>query len=118
MSDHIIKFFVGGIVVSLFSVFGDLLKPKSFAGITAAAPSVALASLALAVSQHGAGYAATEARSMIRGAAALLIYSHITSWILMRTPCHALLAALGSMAAWFAVALGGAALILPGGLGK
>jgi hypothetical protein len=115
MTEHLIKFAIGGIVVSLFAVFGDVLKPKSFAGITAAAPSVALASLAMAVSKHGAEYGATEARSMMIGAAALLIYSHITAWILMRTSCHALLAALGSLAAWFAVALGGLAL-LQGGL--
>jgi hypothetical protein len=38
-----IRFVVGGTVVSFFAVLGDLLKPKSFAGLLGAAPSVALA---------------------------------------------------------------------------
>jgi hypothetical protein len=35
----------GGILVSAFAVLGDVLKPKRFAGLFAAAPSVALATL-------------------------------------------------------------------------
>ena len=41
----IFRFIVGGLVVSFFAVIGDMLKPKSFAGLFAAAPSVALATL-------------------------------------------------------------------------
>ena len=36
----IFRFIVGGLVVSLFAVIGDVLKPKSFAGLFGAAPSV------------------------------------------------------------------------------
>ena len=43
MSEYVIRFLVGGAVVSAFSMLGDVLKPKSFAGLFAAAPSVALA---------------------------------------------------------------------------
>jgi len=41
--DLILRFLVGGAVVSFFAMVGDTLKPKSFAGLFAAAPSVALA---------------------------------------------------------------------------
>ncbi|MET4787932.1 hypothetical protein ABIF64_000110 [Bradyrhizobium japonicum] len=33
MSEYVIRFLVGGIVVSAFSMLGDVLKPKSFAGL-------------------------------------------------------------------------------------
>ena len=41
--------------VSLFAVAGDVLRPKSFAGLFGAAPSVALATLTLAFWKHGGG---------------------------------------------------------------
>ena len=43
MSEDVLRFVVGGVVVSAFSMLGDILRPKSFAGLFAAAPSVALA---------------------------------------------------------------------------
>ena len=63
----LIRFLIGGIAVSLFAVLGDLFKPKSFAGLFGAAPSVALATLGLTVASDGKLYAATEANSMIEG---------------------------------------------------
>ena len=42
MMQLVLRFVVGGLVVSLFTVIGDVLKPKSFAGLFGAAPSVAL----------------------------------------------------------------------------
>ena len=47
MKEIIFRFLMGGFVVSLFAASGDLLKPKSFAGLFGAAPSVALATLGL-----------------------------------------------------------------------
>jgi len=45
---YILRFLIGGAVVCLFAALGDALKPKSFAGLFSAAPSIALASLGLA----------------------------------------------------------------------
>jgi hypothetical protein len=45
--DLVIRFLVGGLVVSFFSMIGGALKPKSFAGLFAAAPSVPLATISL-----------------------------------------------------------------------
>ena len=66
--DYLIRFVVGGFVVSAFAVIGDDLRPKSFAGLFGAAPSVALATLSLAIWKEGAGYVSIEGRSMILGA--------------------------------------------------
>jgi uncharacterized membrane protein (GlpM family) len=66
---------IGGCIVSIFAVIAEVLRPKGFAGLFAAAPSVALATLALTSSSDGKAYAATEARSMIAGAAAFLLYA-------------------------------------------
>jgi hypothetical protein len=73
--DLLVRFVVGGAIVAVFSVFGDLFRPKTFAGIFGAAPSLALATLGLTYLEQGAGYAALEGRSMIAGAVALSIYS-------------------------------------------
>ena len=69
--DYMIRFLAGGIVVFLFAVAGDVLRPKSFAGLFGAATSVALPILTLAFWKYGAGYVSTEARSMILGTIAL-----------------------------------------------
>ena len=70
MENVFIRFLIGGIVVSLFAVTGDILRPKSFAGLFGAAPSIALATLALTIRHDGKAYAAVECRSMILGAIA------------------------------------------------
>ena len=73
--EYVIRLIVGGIAVSVFAVVGDVLRPKSFAGLFGAAPSIALGTLGIAIAQHGDGYAATEARSMMLGSIALWLYS-------------------------------------------
>lgn len=69
------RFLLGGLIVSLFAVIADVVRPKGFAGLFGAAPSVALATLALTVVSKGKLYASVEAKSMIAGAAAFLIYA-------------------------------------------
>jgi uncharacterized membrane protein (GlpM family) len=101
------RFIVGGLVVSLFSLIGDLLKPKSFAGIFGAAPSVALATLALTISSKGQQYAATELRATMCGAMALFVYASMVSWITMRYKLTTLMATTTLLPVWLAIALGG-----------
>jgi hypothetical protein len=84
LEQMLIRFVVGGTVVSFFSVLGDVLKPKSFAGLFGAAPSVALATLALTISTNGVLYARIESRSMIAGGIAFFVYASATSQILYR----------------------------------
>ena len=104
MTEYIVRFLVGGAVVSAFAMLGDVLRPKSFAGLFGAAPSVALATLGIAVYQHGAGYAAVQSRSMTAGAVALAVYSVVVCHVLVRTRLRALPATVLSLAAWLAVA--------------
>ena len=69
--EYLVRFLVGGIVVSAFAVLSDVLRPKSFAGLFGAAPSLALATLSLALWKEGGAYVSVEGRSMILGAVAL-----------------------------------------------
>src|SRR3954471_23305997 len=103
----LIRFLIGGISVSAFALIGDLLKPKSFAGLFGAAPSVALATLALTLANNGASFAAIEGRSMIVGAVAFFAYASFVSWIMMRRRIKALPAATSSIALWLGVAFAG-----------
>jgi Protein of unknown function (DUF3147) len=84
MSELLLRFAIGGIVVSAFAILGDLFKPKSFAGLFGAAPSLALATLALTIVSEGDIYATVEARSMIGGAIAFCGYACCVSYVLMR----------------------------------
>jgi hypothetical protein len=104
MSEYLARFFLGGFVVSAFAILGDVLRPKSFAGLFGAAPSVALATLGMAVVQHGTAYAAMEGYSMIWGAIALLLYSILVCQLLMRFQLSALTATFVSLPVWLTVA--------------
>ena len=103
MTQILIRFLVGGAVVSLFALIGDVLKPKSFAGLFGAAPSVALATLGLTVASQGSSYAAIEARSMIAGAIAFFVYASCISWVLMHYRFKSLGISLAVMPVWFVV---------------
>ena len=106
MTQLLIRFLIGGTVVTFFAVLGDLFKPKSFSGLFGAAPSVALATITLTIATEGAGYASVEARSMIAGAIAFLVYASCCSWSLMRLPYKALLVTVCAIPLWFGVAFG------------
>jgi hypothetical protein len=73
--EYLLRFIAGGIAVSAFAALGDALRPKSFAGLFGAAPSIALATLLITLSHKGAPFASVEGRSMILGAFALAAYS-------------------------------------------
>jgi hypothetical protein len=104
--EYIIRFLAGGIVVSAFALLGDILRPKSFAGLFGAAPSVALVTLSLALSTLGGQYAAMQGRSMAIGSAALAAYSFLVCQLLIRFRTPTLVATALSVVAWFAVAFG------------
>jgi uncharacterized protein DUF3147 len=73
--EYVLRFIAGGVAVSAFAVLGDIVRPKSFAGLFGAAPSIALATILITLSQKGAPFVAVEGRSMIVGAVALAAYS-------------------------------------------
>ena len=104
--DLVVRFLIGGVVVSFFAMVGGAVKPKSFAGLFAAAPSVALATISLTVLRKGTEYAAVEAQSMILGAAAFLIYACLVSRVLFRGTFPVLPTTMIALIAWIGLALG------------
>jgi hypothetical protein len=106
LEEFLLRFLIGGAVVSAFAVLGDLFKPKSFAGLFGAAPSIALATVVLTINTEGAAYVATEARSMVAGAVAFFIYACCASWLLVRYKFPALAATSSMILVWLAAALG------------
>ena len=114
MGDLLVRFLVGGAVISAFAALGDVFKPKSFAGLFASAPSVALATLGLAFTRHGNAYAAVEARSMILGAAGMMVYCRAVVWMSGRRNLPALASALLALPVWFGVSFGLLALLTRG----
>jgi hypothetical protein len=106
LTDIILRFFIGGLVVSVFSLISDLLKPKTFAGLFGAAPSVALATLTLTLMKEGKQYAAIESHSMILGAIAFFACALVLSHILLRFRLSALPVALASLILWIGIATG------------
>lgn len=104
--EWVLRFLIGGLAVSLFSVLGDVLRPKSFAGLFGAAPSVALATLALTFSKNGAGTVVLEARSMMLGAIAFTTYSILVCQLLIRPKFSATLSSTMALLCWLVVAAG------------
>src|SRR3981081_1699948 len=91
------RFLLGGLIVSVFAVVGDMLRPRGFAGVFGAAASVAVETLTLTLVSEGKQYAAVEARSMIAGAFAFFAYALACVYFMARrhlraapttTACH------------------------------
>ncbi len=101
-----IRFVIGGLIVSAFAIGGGLFKPKTFAGLFGAAPSVALATLSLAINQSGGFYARLEARSMFSGAVALFLYSISVVLLLKKYRVSAFAATLSAMVVWLCTSFG------------
>jgi hypothetical protein len=106
LTDLLFRFFIGGIVVCAFAAISDIFKPKSFAGLFGAAPSVALATLWLTISSHGKIYAAVETRSMIAGAVAFFIYASCATWLMLKRHLSSLAVTVSLIPLWLVVSLG------------
>lgn len=106
MKELTFRFLVGGTLVSLFAFVGDILRPKSFAGLFGAAPSIALATLGLTIAGQGKNYAALEAHSMVAGAIAFFVYASVVSKVMMRYRLPALATTLSLMLVWVGTAFG------------
>jgi vacuolar-type H+-ATPase subunit I/STV1 len=106
MLETVGRFVIGGVVVSAFAIVGGLFRPTSFGGLFGAAPSVALATLGLAILKEGKDYASVECRSMMAGAVALGVYSLVVTQLLMRLRLSTSNATLSAMLIWFVTAFG------------
>jgi uncharacterized membrane protein (GlpM family) len=97
-----VKAVAGGTLVVVFAVLGERLRPQSLAGILAAAPSVALASLAVVLVAKGSSQVVDNAEGMLIGAAALVIAALVAVDAVRRF--RALRGSLVSIAAWLTAA--------------
>jgi hypothetical protein len=70
-----VRVLAGGLFVVIFAMLSDALKPKMFAGLFSAAPSVASASLLVTGLAVGAAKDEQYALGMIVGAVGLVFYS-------------------------------------------
>ena len=78
------KTIFGGVLVLVFAALSETLKPKRFAGILAAAPSVAIAGLAVGALSKGPADQSHAAQTMIAGAVALAVYAAVATLTLRR----------------------------------
>jgi uncharacterized membrane protein (GlpM family) len=100
----VLKAIVGGLAVMAFSLIGEAGRPKRFAGLFAAAPSVAIASLAITAFAKGGTGAVPYARGMLIGSAGMVAYCLVSLYLIERL--HALAGSVLSWSAWFVVAGG------------
>lgn len=104
MTDLLLRLIIGGVVVSLFAILGDVIKPKSLSGISAAAPAVALATVVMTMHKKGIAITTLEARSMFAGAIAYLCFAVAISYVQMRYKPKALVGAAALLPLWAVVA--------------
>jgi uncharacterized membrane protein (GlpM family) len=105
MSDGLVlalKALAGGLCVVAFALLVERLRPQSFAGLLAAAPAVALASLGVVAISKGAHEMVDAAIGMIIGAAAMALAALVAIDSVRRF--GALRGAVVSVAAWVAAA--------------
>lgn len=102
----IIRFIVGGLAVCTFAILGDIIRPKTFAGLFAAAPSVALATLTLTLLSKGKPYAALESRSMVIGALGFCGYALACQHLLGKQHWKAAPATTALLIVWVVCAFG------------
>ncbi|MFG6198598.1 DUF3147 family protein [Nonomuraea sp. JJY05] len=100
---------LGGLLVMVFAVIGEMVTPKRFAGIFAAAPAVALAGMTITVLHEGERQLAQSALGMIAGSFALVAYCAVAVPLIRRLGAFA--GSLTALAVWTAVAGAGWALI-------
>ena len=106
MEELLLRFLIGGVVISAFALLGDVLRPKSFAGLFGAAPSIALATVGMTIARQGKEYAAIEARSMVLGAIAFCVYAYVVGLVLMRYKRSTAWTTLSLLPVWLGISLG------------
>jgi hypothetical protein len=106
----LLKGLAGGILVVLFAFLGEIVRPRSLAGVTSGAPSIAAAGLLVTLLTSGVVMAWNLSVGMIAGAVALV------SWCLVGADAvkrfGGLKGSLAATAVWFITAFALWALVL------
>ena len=96
------KGLVGGVFVAAFALIGESVQPKSFSGLFAAAPSIALAALTITLLTDGSPEAGEQALAMVFGAIAMVLFCVLAAVAIERL--DAVYGSAVSFVGWFAVA--------------
>jgi uncharacterized membrane protein (GlpM family) len=96
------KGLVGGLLVAAFAVIGQSVRPKSFSGLFSAAPSIALAALAITSLTDGSSAARDQVLAMTFGAVGMVMYCVLAAVVIERS--NALIGSTVAFVAWFGVA--------------
>lgn len=97
--------------MSLFALIGDVVRPKRFAGLFGAAPSVALATLALTAAKEGPRVASIEARSMLLSSLGFILYVYTVQRVLASGRWSAKVVSVAALAIWALGALAAGVLL-------
>jgi hypothetical protein len=97
-----LKGLAGGTLVLVFALIGEVIRPRSIAGILSGAPSVASAGLAVTVLSTGVTSAWNQSLAMIVGAAGLVVWCLVAVDAVKRF--GGLKGSLAATVVWFAVA--------------
>lgn len=100
------RFSAGGALVSAFALVADVIRPRRFAGLFAAALSIAIATLALTASTSGADVAAIETRSMMVSSFAFVVYARTVERVLASARRPATMTTLAALSVWLLIAWG------------
>ncbi len=94
----------GGALVLVFAQMAEVVSPKAFSGLFAAAPSVAVASLAITAASEGAKTARQDSIGMVVGGIAMAACCVVAVVAIPRV--QALRGSAASWVAWLVVAMG------------
>jgi hypothetical protein len=94
----------GGTLVVVFALIGEVVKPKAFSGLFSAAPSVAVASLAITIVAEGPAKAWQDSTGMVIGGVAMAVCCILAVAVIPRI--RALWGSLAAWLGWAAVDLG------------
>jgi uncharacterized membrane protein (GlpM family) len=106
----VIKAVAGGSFVLVFALLGEVLRPKWFAGLFSAAPSIAIASLIVTAVEMGDHQALLAAIGMMFGVAGFVTFTLLVRPLLDRL--GAIRASGVAAMVWAAVAIGGYLVVL------
>ena len=111
MLEYLLRFIAGG--TRSFRIRGVWRRraAEKLCRPVGAAPSIALATILITLSQKGAPFAAVEGRSMIVGALGLAAYSWTACLLLKRFMMPSWAATMAALIVWFAVAFGLSAIL-------
>ncbi len=92
---------LGGILVVVFSIIGEIIKPRTFSGLFGSAPSIALGGLIISAVTQNISFLKQQLIGMIFGSFGMIVYC-ITAYLLLKR-IKALKASSLALITWFIV---------------